>query len=500
MGSRRKRSAKNIYNNDYLGVVEDISDPKKIGRTRVRVEALYGRKDDPMSIPTEDLPWLEPSSRGNSFGTATIGKVVFVAFEDGDYYKGTYFADEHYDINLQKKLESLTDTEYQDFYAMYFDPKHQYYYQDGVGIMFDYVKSNINMTDSGDIKLNLKDNTAKLYIGSPDASQQMVLGNHFFDWMDTLMNVLIGVSFEGNLGAPVIPSPDLIEVVSQYQAIRSTFLSAHLYNVDNQQVKEQDRAFDVLQPADNWNTETMQPVVTASNKLPDPTPRPASGGNPTNGNVPPANYSDNLSTSTLPANPTPAEQARENKPFSDPLQNGQIPVSQMTASSFLQASFSDPTDERQYLLDAPATSLDKFLNSYEAQMDPSWSDIIATKGYQNLTRQQNARNQYPLTAPLAGSDPFGFANQAELYFGVDRSSANIVQAIKDYLNFGTIDTNYPQVSALDWLVKNGTQYGWSLAGRTSGGDVQWWHWIYNTPAPTPTVINLSSGINSSSGF
>ena len=499
---KRKRPAKDLYNNDYLGVVEDIADPKKIGRTRVRVEILHGRKGDPDAIPTSDLPWLEPSSRGNSFGTGTIGKVVFIAFEDGDYYKGSYFADEHFDINLQKKLESLTDSEYQNFYAMYFDPKHQYYYQDGVGIMFDYVKSNINMTDNGDIKLNLKDNTAKLFIGSPDATQQMVLGNHFFDWFDTFMNNMIGAMggpYLGNMGAPVIPHPELIQCISQYQAIKQTFLSAHIYNVDNQRVKEQNRGFDVLQSADNWNTENMQSVVSASSKLPDPVSRPASGGNPTNDNIPPSNYSNNLSTSTLPSNPTPIEQARNNKPFADPLQNGQIPVSQLTSSSFLQTSFPDSSDERQYLLDAPATSLDKFLNSYEVQKDSSWDDIIATKGYQNLARQQNTKNQYPLSAPSVGSDPFGFANQVELYFGVDRNNANLVQAMKDYLNFGTIDSNFPQTSALNWLVKNGTKYGWSLAGRTNGGDVQWWHWIYNTPN-TPSVSNLSNGFNSSSGL
>ena len=298
---KRRKPSREVYNNDYLGVVEDVADPKKIGRARVRIESLHGRAGDVDSIPTSDLIWLEPSSRGNSYGISSIGKVVFVAFEDGDYYKGSYFAEEHFDINLQNKLESLTQDSYQNFYAMYFDAKHQYYYEDGVGIMFDYSKSNINMTDSGDIKLNLKDNTAKLYLGTNDANQQSILGNHWMDLFTSLVDNLIGSyggPFLGNMGAPVIPHPQLIAWCNNFYAIKETLLSQHVYVVDNQQVNPQTRAYDVLQSNDNYNTEAMEHVNSAPDKLAEPTSRQSIGGNPVNDSIPPTNYINNLLSST----------------------------------------------------------------------------------------------------------------------------------------------------------------------------------------------------------
>lgn len=479
---KRKKVRRELYNNDYIGVVEDINDPKKIGRAKVRVECLHGRKNDKNSIPTADLPWLEPSSRGNSFGTSSVGKVVYIAFEDGDYYKGSYFADEHYDINLQEKLESLSDSSYQNFYSIYFDAKHQYTYEDGVGVMFDYMKSNINMRDNGDIRLNLKDNSAKLFLGTEDASQQAILGNHLIDWMDELVQNLIGAyggPYLGNMSAPVIPNPKMIECLNKYLAIKQTFLSDHVYIVDDKKVKPQKRKFDKLQLNDNWNSEDLKPVNNPPEKLPEPEPRQESGGNPSDGNVPPSNYSENLSTSTLSDNASNEDKLRQIKPFTDNTENGKIPLENMTISKYLAKSFSE--DERKYLLDESAKALDSWIDSYQSQKASDWSTILVTKGYQNYERQVNTRKQYPLKAPLAGQDPFGFGNQVELYFGIDKNDADLTQQVKDYLNRGSIDSNItrsPQIETLDWLIKNGAKFGWKIAGKTSTGEVQWWHWIY----------------------
>ncbi len=484
MNSKRKKVKRDIYDDDYIGIVEDIKDPKKIGRAKVRIEALHGRSGDRNYIPTEDLPWLEPSSRGNSFGTSSIGKVVYVSFENGDYYKGSYFADEHYDINLQEKLESLTDSAYQNFYSIYYDAKHQYFYEDKIGIIFDYMKSNINMRDNGDIRVNLKDNTAKLFLGTEDASQQAMLGNHFIDWMDEFIQNLMGAyggPYLGNLAAPIIPHPKMIECLNKYLAIKQTFLSDHVFIVDDNKVKPQKRKFDKLQSNDNWNTEDLQKVNNAPSTLPESTPRTESGGNPPDAGVPPTNFSDNLGSSTLPDNPTIEDKLRTVKPFTDNTENGKIPVENMTTSAYLSALFSDENDERKYLLDEASKALDSWLDSYQTQKKSDWLDIKATKGYQNFERQENTKKQYPLKAPKAGTDPFGFGNQVEIYFGIDKNDADLAQSAKDYLNRGSIDPNKPrspQIEALDWLVSNSGQYGWKNAGRTSVGDVQWWHWIY----------------------
>ncbi len=482
---KRKKVRRELYNNDYIGIVEDINDPKKIGRAKVRIEPLHGRKSDKNFIPTEDLPWLEPSSRGNNFGTSSIGKVVYVAFEDGDYYKGSYFADEHYDINLQEKLESLTDSSYQSFYSIYFDAKHQYYYEDNVGIMFDYMKSNINMRDNGDIRLNLKDNTAKLFLGTEDASQQAMLGNHWINWFDELIQNLLGANggpYLGNMGSPVIPHPKMIECLQKYLAIKETFLSDHVYIVDDKKVKPQNRKFDKLQFDDNYNTEELQKVNKAPDKIADPEQRQESGGNPTNNNnIPPNNFSDNLSTTTVSDNASNEDKEKLLKPFSDNIENGKIPVEQMTVSKYLNKSFTDSADERKYLLDEPSKALDSWLDSYYSNKNSDWVNVIVTNGYQNYERQANTRKQYPLNAPLAGKDPYGFGNQVSLYFNVDKNDSDLTQSIKDYLNRGSIDTNVPrviEVEVLDWLIKNGQKFGWKLAGKTVTGDVQWWHWIY----------------------
>ncbi|MFM2393515.1 MAG: hypothetical protein RLZZ546_1497, partial [Bacteroidota bacterium] len=116
------------------------------------------------------------------------------------------------------------------------------------------------------------------------------------------------------------------------------------------------------------------------------------------------------------------------------------------------------------------------------------------KGYQNFERQTNTRKQYPLKAPNAGEDPFGFGNQAEIYFGIDKNDADLTQLVKDYLNRGSIEPNVtrvPQIEALDWLIKNGATFGWKLAGNTVSGDVQWWHWIYGAVAPTENTTKTT---------
>ena len=49
----------------YTGVVEDNEDPLQIGRLRVRVNELYG------SIPTEQLPWCNPSAPWGGAGAGS---------------------------------------------------------------------------------------------------------------------------------------------------------------------------------------------------------------------------------------------------------------------------------------------------------------------------------------------------------------------------------------------------------------------------------------------
>jgi hypothetical protein len=76
----------------YLGKIVDINDPLKLGRAKVNVFGIF---DD---LPIEDIPWAEQNpgiSFGKGFGGGNItiprnGAVVYVRFEEENYYKITY--------------------------------------------------------------------------------------------------------------------------------------------------------------------------------------------------------------------------------------------------------------------------------------------------------------------------------------------------------------------------------------------------------------------------
>lgn len=436
-----KEYKQEITEYDFVGVVEDIYDPKRNGRVKVRVERLHGRKTDENHIATEDLPWCNTFIRGNDFDPTNIGKIVTVRYEDVDYYNGIVTGVLHYDVNLQKKLDTLDDKHYESFFALYFSDKHQYYHDIDEGIKFDYVKSNINLRPNGDIKLNLRDNSSKLFLGTSDADQQAMLGNHWMEWFDELVQVLLGLkggAYLGNIGAPIIPTPSLLEVLNKYLALRETFLSDHVFIVDDFKVKSQNRGFDTEQVGDSYNNENLEKVNTVNKTGYVPKERVESGGNPENADIKPNNFSSNLGTSKLPSDATSEEKKRETNPLRN-VNNGEIPTESMSISKYLNSSF--PNDERKYLLDEATQSLDLWLDDYHKQKKPDWDNIIVTKGYQNKQRQENIRKQYPNKSPLAGQDPFGYGNQVELYFGVDKSDKNVTDRLNEYLRNGNVLKN-----------------------------------------------------------
>lgn len=74
----------------WFGVVEDINDPLKLGRVRVRVFGYH--TDDKTRIPTDNLPWAHPlqditsasiSGVGKSPTGLVLGSHVFGFFRDG---------------------------------------------------------------------------------------------------------------------------------------------------------------------------------------------------------------------------------------------------------------------------------------------------------------------------------------------------------------------------------------------------------------------------------
>lgn len=269
-----------LIGRSWLGKVVDNNDPRKKGRVRVHIPLLTDE------IPVEELPWYRPKLEvdGKSFRLPDIGKLVSVEFPSDRIYDGEYYQSEHYNINLQTKLESLTEDEYRRFAAIFYDHDYQVYADPSLGAVMDYMKSNFRITPNGNMFLNLRDNQGQLYLGSNSASQKAVLGNHFMDWLGKFLNVLKSGGFLGNSGVPVIPQPQLLSIISEFEAIRNTtLLSNHVFLVDNRKIAIQERPR-VVQRGDAWTSnENKTTPVSVQPNVPKETDageaKPAAEGN-----------------------------------------------------------------------------------------------------------------------------------------------------------------------------------------------------------------------------
>lgn len=222
----------------WLGLVEDNKDPDKLGRIKVRVQSVF---DD---IPVEDIPWANPvkSLSSRSYEIPAIGKIVSVFFPNDNLYEPYYMFSDHYNVNLKKKLSDLSDDEYVNFVAVVFDHRTKVYSDDS-NLTMDYLYNKITI-DNDNINLELKDNNRKVNIGTKNATQQAVLGNHFFDWFDKFMDKLAEpTSLIGNTGAPVLKT-ELDLLIVEYKTLRKNFVSDHVYLVDDNKVSKLDTEYD----------------------------------------------------------------------------------------------------------------------------------------------------------------------------------------------------------------------------------------------------------------
>ena len=256
---------KDLKDRIWLGVVEDNNDPKRLGRVKVRVMDVF---DD---IPLEAIPWATPfkDKSGTSFSIPDVGKVISVVFEEGIYYP-EYLYSQHHNPNLQEKLNRMSEDDYLSFGALAFDDYTQIYVNESEGLKLDYKYNNINVQKDF-IALNLKDNTANLYLGDANASQQAILGNKWMEWFDLFVSNLLGENagpYLGNFGAPVIANPAMIQILLEYKAKRGAdyFLSDHVHIVDDQSVTEvndvkKDLRVDIDQVGDEWTSTVTDNTV-----------------------------------------------------------------------------------------------------------------------------------------------------------------------------------------------------------------------------------------------
>ena len=256
--------AKVEANKTYIGVVEDNNDPKKLGRVKVRVLDVFD------NLTVEEIPFASSwkDLNGNEFNVPEKGKVLVVVFDQGDEHKPEYIAADHYNINLEKKLQSLSNTDYISMKSLIFDHKTQIYVNDSEGLKIDHKYNNVNITENT-IDLNLKDNNRHVNIGDATAGQQAILGNHWMDWFDEFVDNLMGNNggpYLGNLGAPVVANPALIQVLMKYKALRDpVFLSHHVNIVDNNKVStvKNTKRQDTAQLGDNWTSTKQENNLTA---------------------------------------------------------------------------------------------------------------------------------------------------------------------------------------------------------------------------------------------
>lgn len=275
-------TTKELKEKIFIGVVEDNQDPKRLGRCRCRVLNVF---DD---IPTEDIPWSSPwkDLNGNQFIVPDKGKVVSIVFDEGNVYKPEYIYAEHYNINLEKKLQNLSGSDYTSMRALMFDHKTQIYSNDSEGLKIDYKFNNINITNSS-IDVNLKDNFGKVNLGSSTSDQQAILGNHFLNWFDKFLNTIILNGHLGNLAAPLVPTPDMLNVLAEYFTLRDPkFLSDHVSIVDNNYVVKQERIADG-QIGDTWKSTVTNNNIVRSEDTSSYSPQPGLSSDAPNGQLTP---------------------------------------------------------------------------------------------------------------------------------------------------------------------------------------------------------------------
>ena len=138
--------------------------------------------------------------------------------------------------------------------VMMMDHKTQIYSNDDEGLVVDYKKNNINILDSS-INLNLKDNYGIVNIGDATANQQAVLGTDYInDESEIIKMMLEGTIFLGNLGAPILVTPEGAKVLSKFIANKDDkYLSHHVNIVENNGISKKDRPADG-QIGDPWNS------------------------------------------------------------------------------------------------------------------------------------------------------------------------------------------------------------------------------------------------------
>jgi hypothetical protein len=162
------RDISDFLDKQFLGVIEDILDPRKEGRARVRVVGVY---DD---IPTEDLPWAYPRQNSTFFGAAgkngsisipKKGSIVAIRFNNGNPYSPEYFA--IHELADDVKSEIGQEGEYEGSHVVLFDGDRELkiWFSPTKGFTIQVKEASVNI--SNDNLITIKTDN-KVVVDSPN--------------------------------------------------------------------------------------------------------------------------------------------------------------------------------------------------------------------------------------------------------------------------------------------------------------------------------------------
>ena len=140
-------------NKKYLGIVEDIQDPLKIGRARVRIDWLFG------DIPTADLPWANQKfmvfcGKGGLAGNISVpkkGSIVEIWFNDNNIYAPEFRSIQELAPDVKDELAM----EYEGTHILGFDGDEdlKMYFTKKKGLTFHLKGSRINISNDKSITI-----------------------------------------------------------------------------------------------------------------------------------------------------------------------------------------------------------------------------------------------------------------------------------------------------------------------------------------------------------
>ena len=155
----------------YMGTVEDVNDPVKIGRCRIRIPLIHGPKptgEQFDGIPTADIPWAMPKypiifGMGGRAGAASIPKldsVVEVRFSNSNMYAPEYSVVQE----LADDIKEILNSEYIGTHVICADGDEEFriFFTKSKGITVYNRGSRLNIGRDSAILLEHKNATASM--------------------------------------------------------------------------------------------------------------------------------------------------------------------------------------------------------------------------------------------------------------------------------------------------------------------------------------------------